>query len=349
MGLVMEQLLAFDDVLLVPQYSKVLSRDDISLTTRIGITEYKLPIMSSPMDTVTEHRMASAIHQAGGLGVIHRYNTIEEQIVLFQASGGTAACAIGATGDYEERAAALIEAGCNTLCIDVAHGHHVLVELACEYLRKEFPDIILIAGNVATSSGYLHLASCGVDAVRVGLGCGAACKTRAVSGHGVPQLSAIMEIHKTRIAASARLGMNPNYLPVVIADGGIRSSADAVKAFAAGADWIMLGSMLAGTEESPGEALTVYDKKCKPYRGMASPEAQMGWQGKVRSIEGIATYVPYKGDVKDTLDSLAFQIKGGLSYSGCLNLEEFRTRAQFIRITQAGYTEGTPHILDDAY
>ena len=209
-----------------------------------------------------------------------------------------------------------------------------MVEKSIKYLRDEFGDnISIIAGNIATAQGFSDLASWGADAIRVGIGGGSICSTRIQTGHGVPTLQSILDC---RDAADA----------VLIADGGIKTAGDIVKSLAAGADMVMLGSMLAGTQETPGEVFQTNDNKSyKVYRGMASPEAQIAWRGSARSLEGISTTVPYKGPVRDILFKLEKNIKSGLSYSGARNLKEFRAKARFLKQTPSSLKESNTHIL----
>ena len=265
-----------DDVLLVPQYSEVQSRSDVNLTMQLGrgIT-LKVPIISSPMDTVTDGQMAADIGNLGGLGIIHRYNTIAEQCkeVAFAREHGiqNVGAAIGATGDYFDRAFALFKAGANVICIDVAHGHHINVKRALLSLRAAYPNLHIMAGNVATGKAFADLQEWGADSIRCGVGGGSACSTRIQTGHGVTNLQTLQEVYK--VATTAK----------VIIDGGIKSAGDMVKAFVFGADAVMVGSMLAGTDSSPGKVVGGR----KVYRGMASKEAQIDWRGKAAAAEGV--------------------------------------------------------------
>ena len=331
----MHKSLSFDDVLLEPKYSDIGSRSEIDIGNHLSETAYlELPVISSPMDTVTEDEMAWTIYEEGGLGVLHRYNTIEEQITLVNKRPGLKAAAIGVTGDYEERAYALFDAGINYLCLDVAHGHHVLVKTALAKLRNSFGDKIhLMAGNVATLKAFNDLADWGADSIRVGIGGGSICSTRINTGHGVPTFQSIHDCSYSDRDAK------------LIADGGIKNSGDIVKALAAGADFVMLGSMLAGTDESPGEIFTSGNKKYKVYRGMASRSAQMDWRGQSSSPEGISTTIPYKGSAADILRDIAGNVRSGFSYTGTRDLREFQSKATFLSQTPAGQLESSTHIL----
>ena len=335
----LEQLLAFDDVLLVPQFSRVESRSAVELSQHLDATlVLDIPIISSPMDTISGIRMAQAMHNLGGLGIVHRYNTIEEQASMVLSATGNVGAAVGVTGDFEERVTALYQAGARVICIDVAHGHHTLMERALKTLKDTYGENIhLMAGNVATLEGFNDLADWGADSIRCGIGGGSICTTRIQTGHGVPGLTTIFECAKSDRDAK------------IIIDGGIKNSGDIVKALAAGADFVMLGSLVAGTTETPGQVVTYTDgSKRKAYRGMASKKAQEAWRGKSGSPEGIATTVHYKGSVKNIIKDLVGGIKSGCSYSGATSLHELRTKAVFCRQTNAGRLESTPHILTRA-
>jgi len=328
----------YDDVLLVPQYSDIKSRSEVSIASQLGGHKFRLPIIASPMDTVSEEEMGVAMWQEGGLAVVHRYNTIDRQteimdhiIVLCQANAGAA---IGTSGDYLERASALYEVGVRLLCVDVAHGHHVLMKSALNELRATFGDKIhIMAGNIATLEGYNDLVDWGADSVRCNIGGGSICSTRIQTGHGVPGLHTIIEC--------ARSDRNAP----IIADGGIRNSGDIVKALAAGADFVMLGSLLSGTDETPGDTINTRKGNFKSYRGMASKHAQVEWRGKTASLEGVATTVPCKGPAADVLEELERGVRSGLSYTGARSIKELQAKAQLIRQTSSGQTESSTHIL----
>ncbi len=334
--------LTYDDVLLQPQFSEIRSRGDIDIGTDLGNgLKLSLPIFSSPMDTITGGHMASSIYKLGGVGIIHRYNTIEEQVLQVvkayensvNSTSPVLGAAIGISGDYLERATALLSAGVDFLCVDVAHGHHILMKEALYKLRKLTNEFHIMAGNVATLQGVNDLADWGADSVRCNIGGGSICSTRVQTGHGLPGLQTIFECSKTDRDVA------------IIADGGIRNSGDIVKALAAGADAVMCGSLLAGTTESPGEVFEDRDGfRYKSYRGMASKEAQMKWKGKYSSFEGVATRVPFRGSVVDILEDVEKGIRSGFSYSGALNLKELQSKAKFVRQTTAGLGESKTHI-----
>lgn len=358
---VLHEALSFDDILLVPQFSKVESRKNIPLSTSLSNgVDLELPVIASPMDTVSEAEMALSMAKAGGLAVIHRYNTIVEQCSVIKKAQKlwyddyleryqramveeipslNVAAAIGVGGDYFERAMALVEQGVRILCVDVAHGHHVLVKKAIQKLRRQFgSDVHIMAGNVATGEGYRCLARWGADSVRLGVGSGSICSTRIQTGHGVPLASTIVDAFLVK--------KTEEFKTALIADGGIKNGGDAVKALALGADAVMCGSLLAGTTETPGDVVMGPDgRKYKTYRGMASRQAQKDWRGQSSAPEGISTTVEYKGPVNDILADLKGNIQSGLSYSGAADLKELQECAMFIKQTNAGQHESSTHIL----
>jgi len=336
-----KEAVTYDDMLLVPQYSDITSRRDVDISSYLGHREFRLPVISSPMDTVSEDQMAIAMDRAGGLAVLHRYNTITEQqemaktVVTHLEWSGQVAAAVGVTGDYLERTEALIAAGIDILCVDVAHGHHALMKKALTTLRQEYGNhIYIMAGNVCTLEGINDLADWGANAVRCNIGGGSICSTRLVTGHGLPGLQTIFDCARTDRDVA------------IIADGGIKCSGDIVKALAAGADFVMCGSLLAGTTESPGTVISLSDNtRVKEYRGMASKDAQMNWRNKSSTPEGVASYIPYKGSVVDILDDLEGGIRSGLSYTGVRSIEELRHKAEWARQTSAGTVESGTHII----
>lgn len=340
------EVLTYDDVLLVPQYSDIKSRGQVNLTSDMGKgVVLSIPIISSPMDTVTGRDMAFSMDNLGGLGIVHRYNSIEEQSGIISSckleNARNIGAAVGVTGDYLDRALAAKDAGANLICVDVAHGHHILVGEALSELRMTLGlDFHIMAGNVATAEGFDFLAEAGADSVRCNIGGGSICTTRIQTGHGVPGLHTIFDCASSKYAGQVK----------IIADGGIRNSGDIVKAYAAGADYVMLGSLLAGTTESCGELVYSYSavtgkrESRKVYRGMASKEAQFDWRGRTSSLEGVSSSVPYKGDLEEIISTLEGGIRSGLSYSGSVSIPELHMKAQFIRQTVAGRVESNAHI-----
>lgn len=469
--------LTFDDVLLIPQLSSVVSRRQIDMATRLTKKlKLNIPIISASMDTVTESKMAIAMAREGGLGVIHRFMTIEREVeevvkvkraenviiddpitissdasvaeakelmkkwgisgllvvdderhllgiisrrdVLFEEEvkrvgdvmtprsrlivaerrmdlddtkemfrkykiekmpivdkdnrlvGLVTAkdilnktmnplalkddrgrlrvgASIGVKGDFLERAERLYKAGVDVIFIDVAHGHSTLMLEAIRKVKAKFEDLPIVAGNVVTAKGVEDLASAGADAVKVGIGPGSVCTTRLVAGAGVPQLTAIMECAES----GKRLDVP------IIADGGIRRSGDLVKALAAGASCVMIGNLLAGTDESPGPLVFRNGKRYKIYRGMASFYAMLSKEIQEGSdvedlvdysykAEGVEAYVPYRGSVSEVMGQLLSGLRSGMSYSGASTISELQEKAVFIKITNAGMLEGLPHEVE---
>ena len=468
----------FDDVLLVPKYSKVTSRSDTDLSTKLSKNiSLNIPLISANMDTVTESSMAVTVAREGGIGIIHRFLTIQQQVnevlkvkrsgsiiienpytinseltikdafsimnekqvsgllvtdsnskiigilterdVLFEPTDSTklvkelmtkdvvtaklgvdleqvkeilkhnrieklpivddnnhvkglitsqdisnlekypnaskdkkgrplVGSAVGVKGDFMERTEALINAGADVLVVDIAHGHSENAINTVKNIKKAFPDCELIAGNVATAKGTEDLIKAGVDAVKVGVGSGSICITRVITGSGVPQLTAVYDC--------AKVG-NDHGIPI-ISDGGTRNSGDATKALAAGASSIMVGSILGGTDESPGSTITKNGKRFKIYRGMASLAASMGRRSKETGTfeladdlndyvaEGVEAMVPYKGSVTEIITQITGGIRSGLSYCGASNIKQMQENAEFIKISRAGFAESQPHDVD---
>ncbi len=329
----------FDDVLLVPHKSEIRSRRHPELNTQLTRDiSLKLPFISANMDTITEAQMAISMGHLGAVGILHRFMSINEQVNQVQAikEAGTIpiAASIGVNEDYKERAKALAEAGAQILTIDIAHGHSLAMIETLTWIKKELPSLQLIAGNVATAQSVIDLIEAGADAIKVGIGPGSMCTTRIITGCGIPQLTAI-----SLCAQAAR----PLGVPI-IADGGIRSSGDIVKALAAGASSVMLGSLLSGTIETPGEIRG----GMKQYRGMASKSAQASWRGGVpegMAPEGESTLVPVKGNVSHVINELAGGIRSGMSYLNALQISEIPEQALFIEMTPMGIFESRAHGL----
>ncbi len=358
---VLRECLTFDDVLLVPGYSDVLPKDvdtRSSLTRRISLA---VPILSAAMDSVTEARMAIAMAREGGLGVIHKNFSPEDQAAEVHSVKSVdctdfpahatkdargrlrVAAAVGPGPDRDARVAALVAAGVDAIVVDTAHGHSRGVLGAVAYVKKAFPDVDVIAGNIATAEATRALAEAGADAVKVGIGPGSICTTRVVAGVGVPQITAIADCAKE----AERAGI------VVIADGGIKLSGDVTKALAAGARTVMIGSLLAGTEEAPGEVVLVSGHAYKSYRGMGSLGAmQRGskdryGQGSTADEklvpEGIEGRVPYRGPIQAIVHQLVGGVRSGMGYVGARTVDELREKGRFVRITSAGLRESHVH------
>jgi IMP dehydrogenase len=336
----------FDDILLVPRESFVRSRHDVDLTMSIGYGErsvnLSLPVIASPMDTVCDLEMCIAMDKSGGMGVLHRF--MPEDLLIKKTKtlsdlGCNFGVSIGATNGYMNLAQDLCSAGAKIILVDTANGHSSYAVQAVSNLRNMFGESIhIMAGNVSTYQGFAALAEAGADSVRVGIGGGSACTTRLVSGHGMPTLSSIMEINEESFVS--------DYDCSIIADGGIRNSGDMVKSFAAGASAVMLGSMLAGTDESPGDIVSdTNGHEYKMFRGMASAQAQSDAQGKVSVAEGIATTVPYKGSVEHVLQTIRGGLGSGCSYSGVSVLSALSEAAEYVEVSYASIFESKPHAL----
>jgi IMP dehydrogenase len=335
--------ITFDDVLLVPNYNGIRSRQDVSTRVTLGSLSFELPLVSSNMDTVTGSRMAARMAQLGGFGILHRFLSVEDNVAELRRcpDPSLVGVSIGVGDAGLERAEALIGAGARIICVDVAHGHAKSVNQTIRDLRAKYKDqVVLIAGNVATYAGADYLAAAGADAIKVGIGPGSVCTTRIKTGFGVPQLTALMTCKQVD---------RP-----LIADGGVRTPGDAVKALAAGAAMVMLGGMLAGCDETPGEIIEHPREdggpplKVKRFRGMASREAQedfMGQMAEWKTAEGIAVEVPARGSVDEVVRDLMGGIRSGLTYAGATDIKELQRKAQFIRVSPATAQESGPHAL----
>jgi len=339
--------LTFDDVLILPGYSEVLPRDvdiHVQLTRDIRL---EIPLISAGMDTVTEADMARAIAQEGGLGIIHKNMSIAAQagqVARVKSDNLLVGAAVGVTHDVLDRVSALVQAGVDIITVDTAHGHSKGVLDTVRKIKEAFPSLPLIAGNVATAEGTLALIDAGADVIKVGIGPGSICTTRVVTGIGVPQITAVMEC--ARVARERGIA--------IIADGGIRLSGDITKALAVGANAVMLGSLFAGTDESPGQVIRVNGKDYKSYRGMGSlgamdsGSADRYFQSESKKYvpEGIEGTVLYKGAMKDVVYQLMGGLRSGMGYVGAANLTELYEKSKLIKITQASLIENHPHDIE---
>lgn len=328
----------FDDVLLMPCRSAVASRFHVDLETQFTRQHrVKLPFVAANMDMISEADMLLAMHEIGATAILHRFLTIEEQTkqvkrVSQKFSQGVAA-SIGVSQDSKERARALVDAGAQILTVDIAHGHSEAMMEMVKYLKKEFKGVDVIAGNVATPKATEDLVACGADAIKVGIGPGSMCTTRIITGVGMPQLTAI--------AICAEVASKSG-VPV-IADGGIRASGDAMKALAAGASTIMMGNVLSGAIETPGEI--VHGKKL--YRGMASKSAQTSWRGgqlpEGMAPEGESTWVACKGPVREIVNEFAGGVRSGMSYLNARTISEIPKLAHFVEVSGNCLRENNAH------
>ena len=345
-----KEALTFDDILLLPKYSKILPVDTditLKLTNKISL---KVPFLSSAMDTVTESRMAIAIAKAGGMGIIHRNLDIKSQsseVKKVKKNKLFVGAAIGTSREDLERVRSLIDNGVDLIVIDTAHGHSDKVLNTLSKTKKIINNVPVCVGNIATGEAAKKLYNSGADVIKVGIGPGSICTTRMVAGVGVPQISAIMEVKKV---------LKKNKIKI-ISDGGIKFSGDIAKALAAGADAIMMGSIFAGTEESPGKKYKIKGKIYKNYRGMGSIGAmsagsanryfQKNFKDKSKFVpEGVEGRVEYKGKVAKIIYQLQGGLKSSMGYIGAKNLADINKKATFVKITKAGFYESMVHSVE---
>lgn len=358
---VKHQALTYDDVLLLPNYTD-LKREETNISTLLHPRiRLPLPIISAPMDTVTESAMAESMALAGGLGIIHRNVSVDVQADMVQAVkqakiddpqvaaidsmgrllvGG----AVGVGKDFEKRVRALVQAEVDVVCVDSSHGHSKFIMEAVRQIRSWYSDLPIMAGNVATYGGGRAMIESGADILRVGMGPGSICTTRIVSGMGVPQISAVLAVVRSTQGSKA----------TVVADGGIRQMGDIAKALAFGAQAVMLGSLLAGYDQSPGETIEFGGKKLKSYRGMGSISAMkkggaerygqsLKTDEKKLIAEGVDAMVAYKGDVADYLYQAQGSLHTAFYYLGAKDIGTFFETSRVMKISQAGLLESHPH------
>ena len=403
----MKTYLTYDDVNIIPKYSELESRDKVDLTTRFTKnTVLSIPIVASPMDTICELDMANEMLDWGGVGVIHRFQSIKTQAYMMRSlhyewdkyfdvdasingkdeertidreydewwshvrgwnSRPTKSdwkdlkerfywadslihdekiwkkrplcAAIGVTGDYFERAQELVKNGCNVLFIDIAHGHHVLLKKVIKELKDEFGENVeVIGGSIATKEATKDLCEWGVDGIRVGIGNGSLCETRIRTGVGLPQITVLSDV----------CSVADNYNVPCIADGGVRYVGDVAKGLGAGADSVMLGSIIAGTKETPGDIHKVgewpNEKLYKKYRGSASLDSKSD-RGEYDNVEGNSKIIPYKGKVKRIISDIRDGLSSAFSYVGASDVLDFQSKCEFVQVTQAGVIEAKPHLL----
>jgi len=339
--------LSYDDVLLVPQYSEIKSRNDVDLSTQITPhVTLKLPLISINMTDVTGVEMAVALGKLGGLGFLPRFVSAEEQanmVAKVKKANVYAAAAVGCRDGYIERAEKLVRAGVDILTLDVAHAHMLQALQATSELKQRFGKTVdIISGVVGTESGANDLYKNGADSVRVGVGPGTICITRVVTGSGVPQITAVLDAAK-----AAR-----RWKRTVLCDGGTNNSGDIVKGLAAGASAVVIGSQFAGTDEAPGEKIKRNGAFFKVYNASTSLAEKKNHlkikseklnSNYVKQIEGVESLVKYDGPVSAVVDTMVSNTRSGLSYSGARNIQEFWKRAKFIRITSLGKSESGSH------
>ncbi len=347
--------LSFDDISLIPRYNNIASRKDVDTSVQFGNLNLRIPVLSSNMDTITGTKMAREMCRLGGLGFLHRFCDIEDNLQMYKdvchhemLGHGKVVISLG-VNEGLDRFHALYEIGARYFCVDIAHGHSKSVGRLVQAIKEFDQNVFVVAGNVCDAVGAEYLADKGADAIKVGIGPGSVCTTRVKTGFGVPQFTAIQECRRVNV--------------FIIADGGIRTPGDAVKAFVAGADAVMLGGMLAGCDETPGEVIqdretimatghmgkAFYIPTGTPYklfRGMASKEAQedfMGTMNDWKTSEGVEIRVKAKGPVSDVIADLMGGIRSGMTYCGANNIKQIRQHARWVEVTAAGRAEGLPH------
>lgn len=366
-GKILQEGYTFDDVLLVPAYSTVVPAEvklETQLTKNIKLN---IPVTSAAMDTVTEDEMAIALASLGGLGFIHKNMSIEKQSEMvkkvketeitdeYQDSAAVdskgrllVGAAVGVADNTMERVRELVKAGVDIITVDSAHGHSKGVIDYVRKIRDEFADLDIVGGNVVTAQAAIDLVYAGASVIKVGVGPGSICTTRVVAGVGVPQLTAINDVYE--VIKTYNIG--------VIADGGIKLSGDIVKALAAGGDVVMLGGLLAGTKETPGEIVETNGKQVKTYVGMGSLSAMkrgssdryfQGGEKELKKLvpEGIEATVPYKGEMRQVIHQMMGGLRSGMGYVGCENIKQLKTDAKFVKISNAGLQESHPHDVDN--
>ncbi len=340
----------FDDVTLVPQYSSVLPSEAVTASKLSDNLNLQIPLMSSAMDTVTESKMAIAISKSGGIGIVHRNLSIEEQVKevkKVKKNNCLVGAAIGVNPRDLERAEELFRVNTDLIVIDTAHGHTQKVLNMIKKINKKLKNCTLCAGNIATGKAAKFLADSGVDIVKVGIGPGSICTTRLVAGIGVPQLSAVLDVKKAL----------KNYKTKIVSDGGIKFSGDLAKAIAAGADAVMIGSLFSGTIESPGKIIKYKDKLYKKFRGMGSVgamavgSADRYYQKKFKNVskyvpEGVEGMVKFKGTVIKTIHNLVGGLKSSMGYLGAKTIKDLQKKGEFVKITKAGFYESMVHNVD---
>jgi IMP dehydrogenase len=326
----------FDDVLLIPKFSSIKSRSDVdlSVTLRKNI-KLKMPIVSANMKNVTGPHMAKEIAAMGGLAILHRFfrDPVKDQIEAinrFKIPTTNVGVSVGVQREDFESISAFVDAGIKIVCVDVAHGDHMSCISMVNYIHSNFPHLLLIAGNVANPNGALRLAEAGADVIKVGVGPGSLCTTRVETGNGVPQLTAISE------ACDALDKFNSNLEDgiKIISDGGIKRAGDIVKALCF-ADCVMLGNVLAGTDEAPGDTITIDGKTYKQYAGSSTH--------KTNHVEGVSGLVPTKGCVENIIKNLLEGVRSGCSYQGVKNLNDLKNNPEFVLLSQSGLVESHPH------
>jgi len=345
-----KEALTFDDVTLVPQYSSILPYETITTTNLFKKLKLNIPLISSAMDTVTESKMAIAMGKSGGLGIIHKNlspNNQALEVKKVKKNNFFVGAAVGTNDEDIKRVYKLLESKIDLIVVDTAHGHTKKVLTIIKRIKKISKNCIICAGNIATGKAAKFLADAGADIVKVGIGPGSICTTRLVTGIGVPQLSAVLNIKKAL----------KNYNTKIISDGGIKFSGDIAKAIAAGADAVMIGSLFSGTTESPGKTFKYKGKIYKNFRGMgsigamSSGSADRYFQKKSKNIskyvaEGVESIVQFKGPVNKIIYQLIGGLRSSMGYMGAKTIKDLQKKSEFVKITKAGFYESMVHNVD---
>lgn len=326
--------LCFDDILIIPQYSEVASRSQVDVSVQINNFKFNHGIIPANMKTVSSPAMSLAVINSGGLALLHRFMSIEEQLDIakkfISLDADHFGVSIGIKESEKENIHKFMNLGVKILCMDIAHGDSKqCVDMIC-WIKNNYPDVLLISGNVATASGARRAWQAGADVIRVGVGNGSTCSTRIETAAGVPQLTALMDCFEVK----QKLDSLSNSKHYILADGGMKCTADVVKSFCF-ADLVMSGNLFAGCQETPGELIQRDGKTYKAYVGSSTH--------KTTHIEGVQAQVLAKGSFQETLDRLLQGLRSGCSYQGAFNLQELKENAQFMRITNAGLIESHPH------
>jgi IMP dehydrogenase len=339
--------LTYDDVILVPQYSEIKSRDDVDTSiTFAGKIKLQVPIVIASMTSITTSKLCIKMSELGGIAFVQQFQSKELQAQMLKEikdKNAIVGASIGSTGDFLERAKILIESGVDVIVLDSPHAHTSFMVEAVKQFRKAFGDFPLLAGTIATAEAAEDLIKAGVDGLKVGIGAGGACLTRVNAGAGVPQITAIFNIRE----------ITKKYGKTLMADGGIKKPGDLAKSIGAGSDCIMAGTIFAGTDEAAGEMIEVNGKKFKKYFGDASEEAKKVRLEKdpnyrknsTNYVEGDSGYVPYSGSLGSVVQRFAMGLRSAMSYSGTRTISEFQEKAQFLQVTQNGVNEAGAHAI----
>ena len=351
----MRRALSFNDVLIVPTQNEIKSRDDVDTTSRVGLINLQTPLIAANMPSVCETHMAIALGKLGALGIIHRMQSIASQAAMVEearftlGSEASVGAAVGVGSDAVERTEQCVASGANVVCLDVAHGHQSRVLHTAQQVLHHNEDITLIIGNLATANAVQYFcdelyADLPRIVFKVGVGGGSLCLTRVRTGCGLPTFQSLYDVLGHDYTVTEDVTVSRPEINV-IADGGIKSSGDIVKSLAVGASSVMLGSLLSGTNEAPGDVYRDGNQFVKIYRGAASHGEKKKFYGKSEYVEGAEAFVPYKGSVSVIVEQLMDGLRSGMTYCGASTLGELKQRAEFVHITAAGHQESSPHLL----